>query len=77
MSQILESLLSYILLYKYVALALLVFANAIVIPLPINTLLLATGAFASQGYLNLGLALVLSIVANILGDCIDYTLARF
>lgn len=47
---ILSSLPSYVLLYKYVAIALVVYSGAVILPLPANAMLLAVGAFASQGY---------------------------
>ena len=72
----LTALLSFLLLYKYVALFVCVFAVAIVVPLPINALLLATGAFASFGYFNLFISIAVAIFANVLGDVIDYALAR-
>ena len=49
MSSILSPLLSFLLLYKYVGLLVFTFADAVILPLPGNTILLATGAFASQG----------------------------
>ena len=72
----LASLLSFLLLYKYFALFLCVFSVAIVVPLPINALLLATGAFASFGYFNLAASIAVAVFANVLGDVIDYAVAR-
>ena len=68
--------LSYILLYKYGALFVIIFAIAIVVPLPANIFLLAAGAFSSLGYLSLPIALVVALVANTAGDAVDFLLAR-
>jgi len=69
--------LSYLLLYKYVALFLIVFAIAIIVPLPANIFLLAAGAFSSLGYLSLPLTLLVAVVANVAGDVVDFLLARY
>jgi membrane-associated protein len=74
MNFILSTLLSYLLLYKYATIFVVVFAAAIIVPVPDSTMLVATGAFASQGYFSLSLALIVALVANILGDLVDYTL---
>src|SRR5271154_1887490 len=73
---ILSSLLSYVLLYRYVTIALVVYFSAIILPLPSNAMLLAVGAFASQGYFNFWIALVTAVVANTLGDLTDYGITR-
>jgi membrane protein DedA with SNARE-associated domain len=69
---ILNSLLSYVLLYKYVAIAIVVYSSAVILPLPSNAMLLAVGAFASQGYFNFWASLAVAVVANTLGDLTDY-----
>jgi membrane-associated protein len=76
MNFILSTLLSYLLLYKYATIFVVVFAAAIIVPVPDSTLLVATGAFASQGYFSLTLALVVALVANVLGDLVDYILTN-
>lgn len=68
-------LLSWLLLYKYFLLFGIFFLSALALPLPGNTLLLASGAFASQGYMNFWLALLTVLVANVLGDIAGYVLA--
>lgn len=73
---ILNSLLSYVLLYKYAAIAIVVYSSAVILPLPSNAMLLAVGAFASQGYLNFWLALAVAVTANTLGDLTDYGITR-
>ncbi len=76
MSGLFQSLLSLLLLYKYGALFVVIFFSALALPLPISSLLLATGAFASQGYFSLPLSLTVAVGANILGDHFGYFLAR-
>lgn len=69
-------LLSFLLLYKYFALFVLIFIGASLLPIPINFLLLAAGAFASQGYFNFSISLMVAVIANIAGDSFDYYLAQ-
>lgn len=76
MGSVLSVLLSYLLLYKYTTLFVVVFISAIVVPLPVNAMLLAVGAFSGQGYFNFWFAVFLAIGANLLGDLVDYGLAR-
>ena len=77
MNEILAPLLSYVLLYKYVAIGLIVYTSAMILPLPTNAMLLAVGAFASQGYFNYWILVPLAVIANTLGDLTDYGLARY
>jgi membrane-associated protein len=76
MNDFVTLLLSFLLLYKYWALFAAMFISAVILPIPTNTLLLAAGAFASQGYFNFSLSLVVAVGANVLGDSFDYFLAR-
>ena len=69
-------LLSFLLLYKYWALFGVIFLAAVIVPFPSNTVLLATGAFAGQGYFSFFISLLIAVAANTLGDLIDYFLAR-
>lgn len=69
-------LLSFLLLYKYAALFVLVFLSGIGLPIPGSTLMIAVGAFSSQGYFDFSLSLSVAIIANILGDLFDYFLMR-
>jgi len=77
MSYLLTSLLSSLLVYKYVAISLVVFLAGLLVPLPSNTLLLAAGAFASQGYLNAPAVFLIALVSNVFGDSLGYSLTRF
>ncbi len=73
----LTTLLSYLLLYKYAALFVFVFSIAVIVPLPANGILLAAGAFASFGYFNLPLSIVVSTIGSVAGDILDYSIARY
>ena len=53
-----------------------VFADQVGIPLPAVPALLAIGALAAVGKVNVGLALLLSVLASLLADTIWYTLGR-
>jgi membrane protein DedA with SNARE-associated domain len=73
---ILNALLSYVLLYKYWTIGLVVYSSALILPLPANAMLLAVGAFSSQGYFSFWLAFAIAAVANTLGDCSGYAITR-
>ncbi|MDE2019509.1 MAG: VTT domain-containing protein [Patescibacteria group bacterium] len=77
MSSLLNPLLSYLLLYKYLFLFVLDYAAALILPLPTNPALLAVGAFAGQGYyFNLWISLGVVVIANTLGDLTGYGITR-
>jgi membrane-associated protein len=76
MSTILSFLLSSLLLYKYWALLLVFFFSGLILPIPTSTVLLSTGAFASQGYFNFFISLAIIVGANMLGDYTGYLIAR-
>lgn len=72
----LNTILSYVLLYKYAAIAAVLYASALLFPFPANGMLLAVGAFASTGYFNFWGTLALAAAADTLGDLTAYALAR-
>jgi membrane-associated protein len=76
MSAAISFLLSLLLLYKYWALLLVFFFSALILPLPTSTVLLAAGAFASQGYFSFFLSLFVVVASNVLGDYTGYFLAH-
>ncbi len=76
MEPILPFLLSYLLLYKYAALFLIVFSSAMILPLPVTELMLGIGAFVGQGYFNFAASLAVAQAANVLGDLADYAITR-
>ena len=67
-------LLSYILLYKYLAFILFIFLGSFILPLPDNTLLVAVGAFASQGYFNIFAVIIIAMITNVTADIFGYFL---
>lgn len=77
MDYLLATLLSYLLLYKYVAVSAVAFLAGLILPLPSNALLLATGAFASQGYISATAVFFFALVSSVLGDSLGYALTRF
>jgi len=76
MDSIINFLLSYLLLYKYFTLFVIMFLSGMILPIPINTLFLAVGAFCSQGYFNIYISGAVALSGNVLGDITDYFLAR-
>ena len=76
MSAILSFLLSSLLLYKYWALLLIFYFSGLILPIPTSTVLLSTGAFASQGYFNFFISLAVIVGANVLGDYTGYLVAH-
>lgn len=76
MSAILSFLLSYVLLYKYLALFFIVFSASIIVPFPVTEIMIAVGAFVNQGYFNPWMSFVVAQAANVLGDLIDYLITR-
>ena len=68
--------LSYLLLYKYVALFAIVFLSAVGAPIPSSSLILAAGAFASHGYFSFTVSLMVAQAGNFGGDIAAYILVR-
>jgi len=71
-----QAILPLILLYKYWALFVLTFLASLAVPIPAGTILIASAAFASQGYLNIVTIFIIVLIANIAGDNFSYWLAR-
>lgn len=76
MDNFIQDMLTYILLYKYVALFLITFFAAFALPLPSTTALMTAAGFASQGYLNVGLVIFWATLGNVAADNVSYWLAR-
>lgn len=76
MNTIVQTTLPFILLYKYWALFGITFFTALALPIPPGTLIMASAAFAYNGYFNFGWVLVVAILGNILGDNAGYWIAR-
>lgn len=75
MTAILEALLSYVLLYKYVALFGIFFLSSVGIPLPTVPVLIAGAVFGAEGYLNLGAIFAVATLGSVSGDMILYWVA--
>jgi membrane protein DedA with SNARE-associated domain len=69
-------LLSYVLIYKYLAIFIITFLGAIAFPLPSGTVVTASSAFAVQGYMSLPAVLIIAILGNVAGDNCGYWIAR-
>jgi membrane-associated protein len=76
MSSIFQGILGSILIYKYPMLFAVAFFSCLGVPLPAGFGMIASAAFASQGYLNIGLVLIAGIAGNIIGDFAAYGLVR-
>lgn len=76
MEAIIDIFLSFLLLYQYTALFLIAFIAALIVPLPSSSMLFAASAFASQGYMNFTLVLLVAYAGNVAGDNVGYFLAR-
>ena len=76
MDLLVQVILPYILLYKYWALFIITFLASLAIPVPAGTLLIASAAFASQGYFNISTIFIVVMLANFIGDNLSYWLAR-
>ncbi|MEI6660136.1 MAG: VTT domain-containing protein [bacterium] len=66
-------ILSYILLYKYIALFIFVFMAGLIVPIPVNIVLVAIGAFSNQQYFDFKESLIIATLANYFGDICAYT----
>lgn len=73
---LLNTLIPYLLIYKYATIFLIAFIAAFIVPIPSGSILMAAGAFAHVGYFNLFYIIIISIVGNILGDNLGYWVSR-
>jgi membrane protein DedA with SNARE-associated domain len=76
MSEITDALLTAVLAYGALTIGLTLLVAALGIPLPATLLLLASGAFVSQGILDGPLAIGLALLGSVLGDSASYCLGR-
>ncbi len=76
MSFIVQFILPYLLLYKYWAIFVITLVAAFAFPIPPGTLLMASAAFASQGYLSFFWVVAIGSLGNIVGDNIGYWVAH-
>ena len=69
---VVSALLSFLLLYGYLAIFVVAFFAAAIAPLPASTLLVAASAFSAEGYLNIVAVFFTSLAGNVLGDLTGY-----
>jgi len=77
MNALIQNLIPYLLLYKYLTIFVISFFAAFIVPIPSGNLLMIASVFSKAGYFNFYLVILISIVANILGDNLGYWFARF
>lgn len=76
MDAISQSLLTFLLLYKYTALFLITFVAALAVPIPSGAITVAAFFFASQGYMSTPLVALANVAGNVAGDWVGYWLSR-
>jgi membrane-associated protein len=76
MAAILQSLLTFLLLYKYAAVFVLTFFAAMAAPIPSGAITVAAFFFATQGYMSAPLIFLASVAGNVLGDLLTFRLTR-
>jgi membrane protein DedA with SNARE-associated domain len=69
--------LSYLLVYKYLVLFLLNFLAALIFPIPASAVLIAAGAFSSQGYFDFRQVFIFGLLGNVLGDISGYLISFY
>ncbi len=75
-SYLIDFALSYLLVYRYLTLFIIVFLAGFCVPIPVNILLMAAGALSSTGLFNFYYSFAIATVANATGDVIAYLLFR-
>ncbi len=76
-SSITGMVLSALVAYGPIALALALFLGAIGMPVPGTILLIAAGAFIRQGVFSMATAIILGFTGTVLGDSVSYGMGRF
>lgn len=76
MEFLVQIIIPYILLYKYIAIFIFTFLASSAIPIPSGTLLVASSAFASQGYFNITTIFIVAFTASLMGDNLSYWITR-
>ena len=72
----LSLIISYLLLYKYIILFIVVLLASFAFPLPATALLMAAGALSVEGNLSIPIIIIVGFVACVLGDNLSYFFAR-
>ena len=76
MEALIQSILTFVLVYKYAAIFLITFLGAIALPLPVTTMLVASGYFATEEYFSFWYVFLAGFLGNVVGDSLGYWLAR-
>lgn len=76
MDFIVQHIIPYLLVYKYVTIFIIAFLAAFIVPIPSGNVLMIASGFASVGYFNLFWIIIISIIGNIAGDNLGYFMAR-
>jgi len=76
MNIVVQTLLPYVLIYKYLAIFIITYLGAILLPLPSGTILMAAAAFSTQGYFNWFIIWLIGWIGNVAGDNSGYWIAR-
>lgn len=76
MDQLLAPLFSFLLLYKYAALFVIIFVGNIVFLVPSNIFILMAGVFSGTAYFNFYWSLLIIMLANSAGDFVIYALTK-
>lgn len=76
MDSYLDSLLSFLQVYRYFALAIVMYLGAFGLPIPVNIIILAVGAFAARGFFSFWASLAIAAVFTTLADLSAYGLTR-
>ncbi len=76
MDFLIQNILTYLVLYKYLTIFGISFLAAFILPIPSGSLLMGASAYARFGYFDIYLVFIISVLANMLGDNLSYFLAR-
>ncbi|HUO75337.1 MAG TPA: VTT domain-containing protein [Candidatus Paceibacterota bacterium] len=76
MSALVTTLLAYVLLYRYIAIFVIVFSAGVIVPFPASAMLMGIGAFISHGYFSFSAVATTAIAANVLGDIAAFLAVR-
>jgi membrane-associated protein len=77
MDFLLEHLVPYLITYQYFFIFIISFLSCSFLPIPLGSLLIATGTFASQGQFDIKLVILVTIMGTFLGDSFGYFMAWY
>jgi membrane-associated protein len=72
MNPVVSAIILYLFLYKYTTLFIVIFFAGLILPLPVNILLMAVGAFSLNQTFDFKTSLWVATIANSLGDIAAY-----